>query len=127
MKHPTLTIVSLLSAVLFTAHLAHDFIYGLDEMSRAETPTYLLIMLVSLYATLELGGRRTGYILMLLLGIFAMGMPVLHTVGGPKSAARGFWFVWTLLAMGATGVLGVALSAKELWRSFRNRVPAQEP
>ena len=116
-----LTISSLLSVVLFTAHLAHDIIYGLDSMSRAGTFTFLLIMLVSLYGTVELAGRRSGYVITLLLGIFAMAMPVLHTVGGPRSAARGFFFVWTLLALGASGVFSAVLAARGLWRSTRGR------
>lgn len=120
LKQPlTLTVASLISAALFPVHLAHDFIYGLDSMSRYQTFTYLGIMLVLLYGTLELQGRRAGYVLMLLGGIFAMGMPVLHTVGGPKAITHGFWFVWTLLAMGASGVLAFVLSARELWKSFR--------
>jgi hypothetical protein len=116
-----LTIASLLAIVLFPVHLAHDFIFGLDSMTRAGTFTFLLIMLVSLYGTVELAGRRSGYVVTLLLGIFAAGMPVLHTVGGPRSAARGFFFVWTLLAMGASGVFSAVLSARELWRSVRAR------
>ena len=94
----TLTLSSLLSVALFTVHLAHDFIFGLDSMSRAGTFTFLLIMLVSLYGSVELAGRRSGYVVTLLVGILAAGMPVLHAVGGPRSAARGFFFVWTLLA-----------------------------
>ena len=62
-----LTVASLLSILLFTVHLAHDFVYGLDSMSRAETPTYLLIVLVSLYGTVQLAGRRSGYVITLLL------------------------------------------------------------
>ena len=120
MKQPlSLTVASFLSALLFPVHLAHDFIYGLDSMGRYETFTYLGIMLVLLYGTLELAGRRAGYVVMLLGGIFAMGMPVLHTVGGPRAAGHGFWFVWTLLALGATGAFAFVLSARELWLSFR--------
>ena len=118
-RHRSLTVASLLSAALFPAHLAHDIIYGLDSMTRWQTLTYLGIMLVLLYGTLELAGRRAGYVIMMLGGIFAMAMPVLHTVGGPKAASHGFWFVWTLLALGATGVLSFVLAAKEMWRSFR--------
>jgi hypothetical protein len=116
-----LTISSLLSIALFTAHLTHDFLFGLDSMSRAGTFTFLLIMLVSLYGTVELAGRRVGYVITLLVGIFAAGMPVLHTVGGPRSAGRGFFFVWTLLALGASGVFSAVLSARGLWRSLRTR------
>ena len=116
-----LTISSLLSLALFPAHLTHDFLFGLDTMTRAGTFTYFLIMLVSLYGTVELAGRRSGYVVTLLLGILAAGMPVLHTAGGPRSAGRGFFFVWTLLALGASGVFSAALSARGLWRSIRTR------
>jgi hypothetical protein len=120
-----LTISSLLSILLFTVHLAHDFVFGLDSMTRAGTFTFFGIMLVSLYGTVELAGRRSGYIITLLVGIFAAGMPVLHTVGGAPSSARGFFFVWTLLALGATGVFSIMLAGKALWRSVRNRTRAQ--
>ncbi|MGZ8490635.1 MAG: hypothetical protein ACXWZS_00350 [Gemmatirosa sp.] len=117
----TLTISSLLSVVLFTVHLAHDFVFGLDSMSRAETFTFLLIMLVSLHGSVELAGRRSGCVITLLLGILSAGMPVLHTVGGPRSAGRGFFFVWTLLALGASGVFSAVLSARGLWSMTRGR------
>ena len=116
-----LTVSSLLSVVLFTLHLAHDFVFGLDSMSRAETFTFLLIMLVSLYGTVELAGRRLGYVVTLLFGILAAGLPVLHTVGGPRSAGRGLSFVWTLLALGASGVFSAVLSARGLWSTTRGR------
>ena len=114
-----LTISSLIAIVLFPVHLTHDFIFGLDSMSRPGTFTFLAIMLVFLYGTVELSGRRSGYVIMLLLGIAAIAMPVLHTVGGQRSASRGFFFVWTLLALGATGVFSATLAARELWRSMR--------
>ncbi len=110
-----LTISSLLLIVLFTVHLTHDFVFGLDSMTRAGTFTFLLIMLVSLYGTVELAGRRLGYVITLLLGVLAAAMPVLHTVGGPRSAGRGFFFVWTLLALGASGVFCAVLSVRGLW------------
>ena len=119
-----LTISSLLLIVLFTVHLTHDFVFGLDSMTRAGTFTFLLIMLVSLYGTVELAGRRLGFVITLLLGILAAGMPVLHTVGGPRSAGRGFFFVWTLLALGASGVFSVVLSARGLWSMPWRRRPS---
>ena len=116
-----LTITALLAVVLFTIHLAHDFVFGLDTMTRAGTSVFYLIMLVSLYGVVELAGSRSGYVIALLLAILSAVVPVLHTVGGPRAASRGFFFVWTLLAMGACGVFAAALSARGLWRSFRPR------
>jgi hypothetical protein len=115
-----LTITALLCVVLFTVHLAHDFVFGLDAMTRAETSGFYLIMLVSLYGIVELAGRRSGYVIALLLAIMSAALPVLHTVGGPRAASRGFFFVWTLLALGACGVFAAVLSARGLWRSFRS-------
>ena len=116
-----LTVASLLSILLFTVHLAHDFVLGIDSMTRGQTFTYLLIMAVSLYGTVELAGRSSGLIIALLLAILSAALPVLHTVGGPRSAERGFFFVWTLLAMGGSGVFAAVLSLQALWRSFRSR------
>jgi hypothetical protein len=120
-QNARLVIASLLSIVLFTVHVAQDFVFHLDSMSRGETFTFLLILLVSLYGTLELAGRRSGYVITLLLGSMAAGLPVLHTAGGPRSAGRGLFFVWTLLALGATGVFSIALSARGLWGTIRGR------
>lgn len=116
-----LTISSLLSIVLFTVHLTHDIVFGLDAMSRAGTFTFLLIALVSSYGAVELAGRRSGYLITLLVGVLTAGMPVLHRVGGPRSAARGFFFVWTLLALGACGAFAAVLSARGLWTLTRGR------
>ena len=116
-----LTVSSLAAIALFTVHLAHDFVFGLDAMTRAGTFTFLLIVLVPSYGTVELAGRRWGYVVTLLFGILAAGLPVLHTVGGARSAGRGFFFVWTLLALGACGAFSAVLSARGLWRSVRAR------
>ncbi len=125
-KQPlSLTVASLLTAALFSIHLAHDFIYGLDAMSRGETFTYLAIVLLLSYGTIELAGRRAGYIIILIGGVLGAALPVLHTVGGPRAAKLGFWFVWVLLALGASGIFSIAVSTRELFRSFRQaRVPS---
>ena len=56
---------------------------------------------------------------MLLGGIFAAGMPVIHLTGsGLSPAARGFFFLWTMIALGVTGMFSVILAARDLW-SFK--------
>jgi predicted membrane channel-forming protein YqfA (hemolysin III family) len=79
-----------------------------------------LIMLVLLYGTVELAGRRLGYIIMLLGGIAAAYMPFLHGLG-PRATRWGFFFVWTLLALGVIGSFAAILSMRALWRSIRAR------
>jgi hypothetical protein len=118
-QNTSLTVSAVLVIVLFTGHLAHDFIFGLDSMTRAGTFTFLLITVVPLYAALELQGRKIGYGITLFVGLAALAMPVLHTVGGERSAGRGFFFVWTLLALGLVGAFSAILAARELSRSIR--------
>ena len=68
---------------------------------------------------LALAERRSGYVIMLLGGLFAAAMPVLHmrATGYPAIAksSGGFFFVWTLFAVGMTGTFSVILAARALW------------
>ena len=73
-----------------------------------------------LYGTVVLAGRRSGYVIMLLGGIAAADMPFLHGMG-PRATKWGFFFVWTLFALGVSGSFTAILSARALWRSIRTR------
>ena len=116
----TMTIASLLALVLFMLHLTDDVLHAKDGLDLGGTVICLLIMLVLLYGTVELAGRRLGYIIMLLGGVAAAYMPFLHGLG-PRATRWGFFFVWTLLALGVSGSFAALLSARALWRSFRTR------
>ena len=116
----TLTISSLLSIVLTTFHLTDDVLHANDGMAPDGVFKLLLIMLVMLYGTVELAGRRSGYIIMLLGGIAAAAMPFVHGMG-PGATKWGFFFVWTLFGLGVSGSFTAILSAQALWRSFRKR------
>ena len=126
MKHTvTLTITSLLSILLFSLHWA-------DEVARGFEPGTisafggLLILAVWLCGTLVLAERRSGLLLILLGAILASGVPVLHMQGrgliGGRIAADSsgalFW-VWTNIALGASGMLSLVLSARALWSLWR--------
>jgi hypothetical protein len=119
MKENTILIVtSLLSILLATLHVTDDIVRGI---SKAEPSNIALVVLVIfLYGTLLLAGRRSGYVTMLLVGLFAAAMPVLHMRGVRYSeiarSAGGFFFVWTLWALGGIGGLTFILSARGLWR-----------
>jgi hypothetical protein len=113
-----LTITSLLSILLMTLHVTDDIVRGLSP-PRADNAFAVVIFVVWLFGTLALAERLPGYIIMLLGGLFAAAMPVLHMSGARYSAiaksSGGFFFVWTLLAVGVTGTLAVILSARALW------------
>src|SRR5687767_14766935 len=119
-----LVVTSLLSILLLTLHVTDDIVRGI---SKAEPSNIALVgLVVFLYGTLVLPGRRSGYVIMLLVGLFAAGMPVLHMRGVRYSeiarSAGGFFFVWTLWALGGLGGLAFVLSARGLW-SLRARQP----
>jgi hypothetical protein len=119
MKENTILLVTcLLSILLSTLHVTDDIVRGI---SKAEPSNIALIgLVVFLYGTLLLAGRRSGYVIMLLVGLFAAAMPVLHMRGVRYSeiarSAGGFFFVWTLWALGGLGGLTFILSARGLWR-----------
>ena len=119
-----LTITSILSILLLSFHLTQDSL-RVPAGSWDAGPGNLvaiLILLVYLCGTVLLAGRRSGYVIMLLGGIFAAGMPVIHLIGpGLSVKARAFFFLWTLLALGVTGMFSVILAALELWSFKRSK------
>ena len=117
-QNMTLTITSLLTLVLFSLHLTQDVLHDKAGLDLQGTIICLAIMLVLLYGTIELAGRRLGYVIMMLGGLASAYMPFLHGLG-PSSTRWGFLFVWTMLAMGATGLFAAILSLRGLWRPVR--------
>lgn len=61
---------------------------------------------------------------MLLVGLLATAMPVMHMRGAHYPAIAtspgGFFFVWTLWVLGGLGGLTFVLAARGLWRSIRH-------
>ena len=113
-----LTITSLLSILLMTVHITDDIVRGISP-ARPDNMGAVVIFVVWLVGTLMLGGRRLGQIIMLLGGIFAAAMPVLHMRGGSyptiAKSSGGFFFIWILMLVGSTGALAVLLSIQALW------------
>ena len=127
MKQPlALTVTSLLSILLASIHIADDVVRGY-EPGGTSNYNAILILAVALYGTLALAGRRAGYVIMLLMAIGAAAVPYIHMGGrglmGPRVAGIGneLLWVWTLLAMGTTGIVGALLASQALWSSFRAR------
>lgn len=117
---PTAILVatSLLSLLLLTLHVTDDIVRGISKAEPSNTA--LIVLAVFLYGTLVLAQRRSGHVIMLLVGLFAALMPVIHMRGAhyPDIARSpgGFFFVWTLWALGGLGGVTVMLSARGLWR-----------
>jgi hypothetical protein len=119
MKHNViLTIASLLSILFSTFHLTDDIIRGMEKGGAANLVA-VPILVVWLYGTLVLAERRSGYIIILLGSLLASGMPVIHMrgagVGAIAKSSGALFFVWTLLALGVTGLFSVILSVRGLW------------
>jgi len=116
-----LTIASLLSILFFTFHLADDIVRGI-EPGKLTNLTAVPIFVVWLYGTLVLAERRSGFIVTFLGGLFSLVVPLAHMrgkgVGVTSSLAHSsghFFFVWTLIAIGVTGLFSLILSARALW------------
>ena len=125
MKHNAmLTIASLLSILLVTLHLTSDTVHAKLGTPEAGGSTLVAvpILVIWLYGTLVLGERRSGHIIMLVGSLLALLMPVAHVMGGGgvfrgaiARSSPAFLFVWTLHALGVTGMFSLILSVRALW------------
>src|SRR5881392_968442 len=105
MKDNAILVVASLLSILLTLHITDDIVRGISKAEPSNTA--LLVLAVLLYGTLVLSERRSGHVIMLLVGLFAAGMPVIHMRGAHygeiAKSTGGFFFVWTLWALGALG------------------------
>jgi hypothetical protein len=127
MKHDVmLTSASLLSILFMTFHLTDDIIRGRSPGGVINL-VGVLILIVWLYGTLVLVGRRSGSVIILVASLLASGIPVIHMrgsglVGGDIAESSGaFFWVWTLLALEVTTLFSVILSARGLWSLRRGQ------
>ena len=120
----TLQVTSLLSILLFTFHWADEISRGI-EVGTVSASGGFAILFVWLYGTLAIGERRLGLVVMLVGSILASGVPILHMTGAglvgkrilPNTDGAFFW-VWTNIALGASGMITFALTVRALW-SFK--------
>jgi hypothetical protein len=116
-----LTITSLLSILFMTFHLADDIVRGM-EPGGLSSLIVVPIVVVLLYGTVVLGEGRSGYVIILLVSLLLLVVPVVHMKGkgvgvasGIANSSGGFFFVWTLIALGVTALISVILSVRGLW------------
>jgi len=105
-RNTVLIVLSLLNALFFGLHLTGDIVFGLEKGGR-EILVGVLILAVYLYGAVGLLG-----------GLASAGLPVLHTGRPLERFAQlpgGYWFIWTLLMTGATGLVAFVLSMQAIW------------
>jgi hypothetical protein len=127
----TLTVTSLLSILLATFHLSDDIVRGFEPGGFRHI-SGILMLVVWLYGTLVLAGRRSGYIIILLGSLLGSVMPLAHMrgaglVGGRVANSGGkFFWVWTLIALGVVAFFSVILSVRGLWSTRRGKAKGAE-
>lgn len=122
MKQATLLVISSLLTMLFGMfHLTDDIIRGWAP-GRLSNVYVVLVVTIWLYATLLLAERRSGQVIILVLSLLSSYVPVVHMMGkrgitaGIPVSPEGFFFVWTLMALGVTAAFSVVLSVRGLFK-----------
>lgn len=121
MTHKQLLVgTSLASVLLLSLHLAQDALYARAGTTAAGAGniTAILILLLLLAGPALLADRRSGMGIMLLLALFAAGMPILHFNLGTNwsRVSDALFFVWCLIALGVNGFFSLILWIAEVRR-----------
>src|SRR5258708_30915957 len=93
-NHVMLAVASLLSILLLTLHLADDIVRGMAPGGPLNM-IGLAVLAGWVCATLVLAGRRSGYVINLVLSLLAAGIPLPSLAGvwvGPGAATPGLFF-----------------------------------
>ena len=118
-RNLVLIVASLLSLVFMICHLTQDTIRQPEGSMTYPVPVAFLALW--LYATLVASDRIWGHVMMLLGGLFSVGMIVVHASGIVVRQSGGFFFVWTLFALSTTGWLTILLAARGLGLAVAGR------
>ena len=124
-----LTTASLLTILLITIHLTGDILFRMSPAGLVNLFA-VFVLVVQLYGTLVVGGRRAGYIIIFFGSVLGLVISVIHmkgtrgVIGGDiGNSGQAFLFVWTILALGITSTFSIILSARALlslpWRRSR--------
>jgi hypothetical protein len=129
-QHALLKIASVLSIFLMTLHFAADTARARIGAPEAGGLTVIAapILAIWLYGTLVLDEKRSGHVIMLIGSLLAIMMPAMHVIGpaGPFTgtitrSGDPYLFVWTLHAIGVTGIFSLILAVQGLWNLRRPR------
>lgn len=127
-QHTLLKAASLLSILLMTLHFAGDTARARIGSPEAGGSTMIAVPILAiwLYGTLVLDEKPSGHLIMLSGAVLAILMPAIH-LNGPAGLFTGtlarsgdpYLFVWTLHALGLTGIFSLILAAQGLWNLWR--------
>jgi hypothetical protein len=120
-----LTIASLLSILFMIFHTTDDIVRGMEPGTLFDL-IIVPILAVWLYGTLVLRERRSGNIIILVASLLSLLVPIIHMrgagVGGTiAKSSGGFFFIWTLIALGVTSLFSVLLAGRSLWKRLRGQ------
>jgi len=115
---------SLLLLLLLTLHVVDDVVHGFDSAGLLNMIGIVAVGLL-LYGTMVLYDRVSGHIVMLFIALFSALMPVIHLrsarINETAQASGGFFFIWTLWALGGIGIFGIILAIQGLMNLRRNK------
>ena len=120
-----LIIASLLSIILMIFHMTDDIVRGMEPGTLFDL-IIVPVLAVWLYGALVLRERRSGYVIVLVASLLGLLVPIIHMkgagVGGAiAKSSGGFFFIWTLIALGVTSLFSVMLSVRALSEQLRGR------
>ena len=107
----------MLTLLFATIHFTQDVIHQAEGANRYPIP--VVIIAVSLYGTCMLSNRISGYV-MLFGGLIGIATLIIRSKGIVVNKSGGFFFIWRLLALSATGWFTATLSARGIWTTLRS-------
>jgi hypothetical protein len=120
-----LIIASLLSIILMIFHMTDDIVRGMEPGTLFDL-IIVPVLAVWLYGALVLRERRSGYVIVLVASLLGLLVAIIHMkgagVGGAiAKSSGGFFFIWTLIALGVTSLFSIMLSVRALSEQLRGR------
>ena len=115
---------SLLLLLLMTLHVVDDIVHGFDSAGLINM-IGIVVLGFLIYGTLVLHERVSGHLVMLFVALFSALMPVIHLrsarINETAQASGGFFFIWTLWALGGLGFFAIILAIQGLVKLRRNK------
>ena len=123
-KNLLLRNTSLLLLLLLTLHIVDDIVHGFDSAGLINM-IGIVVLGFLIYGTLLLRERISGHIVMLFIALFSLLMPIVHLrsprINETAQAGGGFFFIWTLWALGGIGIFAIILAIQGLLDLRRNK------